>query len=243
MYKNSFPEPSEKFHQRVMDTLSALPEQKESSVMKTVNFKKSIIIAAAVILTVGCAALASSKMATIYGSSNAKPEYTSMPSAAECEKIVKTEPTLPEQFSNGYAFFDCSVEKKKYEDENETIKFKGLNYRYKKDNSRIEIHIQKSGIYPDEKNTPPTYSQNGVDMYYVQSDMKFVPDGYALTDEDKEDEKSGKYIFSYGSDSVEIHHTESLTFDFNGTKYCIFSMDNTEANSEALYRMALEIIN
>lgn len=76
MYKNSFPEPSEKFHQRVMDTLSALPEQKESSVMKTVNFKKSIIIAAAVILTIGCAAFASSKIATICGSSNAKPEYT-----------------------------------------------------------------------------------------------------------------------------------------------------------------------
>ncbi len=103
----------------------------------------------------------------------------------------------------------------------------------KQSNSKTELPLQKgqqphrnthtkSGIYPDEKNTPPTYSQNGVDMYYVQSDMKFVPEGYTLTDEDKEDEKSGKYIFSYGSDSVEIHHTESLTFDFNGTNHCIF---------------------
>ena len=243
MYKNSFPEPSKKFHQRVMDTLSDLPEQKESYVMKTVNFKRSIIISAAVVLTVGCAALAASKMTVISGTSNSKSEYTSMPSAAECAKIIKTEPSLPERFSNGYTFSDCSVEKQKYEGENETIKFKGLNYRYKKDNADISIHIQKSGLYPDEKNTQPTYSPNGTDMYYNQSDMKFVPADYTMTAEDKEDENSGKYVFSYGSDSVEIHQVKSLTFNFNGTKYIIFAMDNADANSEEFYRMALEIIN
>ncbi len=55
-WKNAFPKPSENFHNKLCMTLDSL--EKENVKMKKISFKKSIIIAAAV-LAIGTAAFAS----------------------------------------------------------------------------------------------------------------------------------------------------------------------------------------
>ena len=64
-WKNAFPKPSENFHNKLCMTLDSF--EKENVKMKKVSFKKSIIIAAAV-LAVGTVAFASNRCSQLcYG--------------------------------------------------------------------------------------------------------------------------------------------------------------------------------
>ena len=73
-WKNAFPKPSENFHNKLCMTLDSF--EKENVKMKKVSFKKSIIIAAAV-LAVGTVAFASKGAVNyVMGSTSSKPDYT-----------------------------------------------------------------------------------------------------------------------------------------------------------------------
>ena len=71
-WKNAFPKPSENFHNKLCMTLDSF--EKENVKMKKVSFKKSIIIAAAV-LAVGTVAFASKGAVNyVMGSTSSKPD-------------------------------------------------------------------------------------------------------------------------------------------------------------------------
>ena len=45
---------------------------------------------------------------------------------------------------------------------------------------------------------------NGIDLYFSSDAYKFVPEDYEMTEQDKQDEASGKYVFSCGSKKEEV---------------------------------------
>ena len=114
-WKNAFPKPSENFHNKLCMTLDSF--EKENVKMKKVSFKKSIIIAAAV-LAIGTAAFASrGAVSYVVGSTSTKPDYTTIPVTETLNKNVGFSPKIVEQFSNGYTFKGGHNGKNKYVDE------------------------------------------------------------------------------------------------------------------------------
>ena len=113
-WKNAFPKPSENFHNKLCMTLDSF--EKENVKMKKVSFKKSIIIAAAV-LAVGTVAFASKGAVNyVMGSTSTKPDYTTFPVTETLNKNVGFSPKIVEQFSNGYTFKGGHNGKNKYVD-------------------------------------------------------------------------------------------------------------------------------
>lgn len=245
MNNKSFPEVSNNFHKRVMSTLSSLPEKKENVAMyKKSNIKRGIIAAAAAMLLLGSAVFASNKVGQICGWSSSKPDYISMPSAAECEDQIGASPKLLDEFTNGYTFYEGNVIHDRYEseDSNEKTTYNSVVLRFKNGNKSADIYMRKSGIIPENCKENPPYSYNGIDLYYSEQSMKFVPADYKLTEQDLADEASGKYVFSYGTDEIEVHHYKNVVWDYNGVSYNIMCRDN-DISQQDLYDMAAEIIS
>ena len=83
---------------------------------------------------------------------------------------------------------------------------------------------------------------NGIDLYYTSSVNKCVPADYKLTEQDKQDKLSGKYIFSYGSDKIEISQFKYLDWMQDGIHYSLSSMNSNISKAE-LVKMAPQVIS
>ena len=245
MNNKSFPGVSNNFHKRVMSTLNSLPEKKENVAMyKKLKIKRGIIAAAAAMLLLGSAVFASNKAGQIFGWSSSKPDYTSIPSVTECEKQIDARPNIIKEFTNGYTFCDGNVihDRDESEDGDKNTAFNSVCLRFENNGKSADIYMRKSGIIPEEYNTKPSYSYDGTELYFSEQGMKFVPSDYKLTGQDLSDEASGKYVFSYGTDEIEVHHYKNIVWDYNGVQYNIMCRDN-DISGQELYNMAVEIIN
>ena len=81
----------------------------------------------------------------------------------------------------------------------------------------------------------------GKEIYYTSLKNKFVPPDYQLTDADKEAEKSGELVFSYGSDQVEIITVQALSWSDGDMHYELMQMDG-KLTKDDLIGMACDII-
>ena len=90
-------------------------------------------------------------------------------------------------------------------------------------------------------NDEPALEIDGTDIYTFETVFKFVPPDYELTEEDKEDQESGKYVFSYGSEKVETETMRQVMWqDGNITFTLLDSTGNVDMNE--LTAMAEEMI-
>ena len=80
------------------------------------------------------------------------------------------------------------------------------------------------------------------DLYYSHYTNKFVPEDYQMTAQDKQDEASGKVVFSYGSSKVEKSEVQSVTWKKDGVQYQLLQMDGM-LSSDELAAMAEEVLN
>ena len=68
-----------------------------------------------------------------------------------------------------------------------------------------------------------------------------MPPDYKLTKEDKEAEKNGELVFSYGSDKVEINVVSSVSWNVGDMHYTLMQIDG-ELSEKELADMALETL-
>ena len=106
-WKNAFPKPSENFHNKLCMTLDSF--EKENVKMKKVSFKKSIIIAAAV-LAVGTVAFAS-KGAVNYVMGSTSVSYTHLAKLAvvldtSVDEVNKAVDELKKEYSENHRGFN-----------------------------------------------------------------------------------------------------------------------------------------
>lgn len=252
-WKNSFPEPPQEFHDRLYKTLDNLSE-KEQITMKKFTLKKSLIIAAAAILVIGTAAVATQGTTrVISGSSWSFPTYNEIPTAEKLQKDIGITPKIPAELSNGYAFESATKVDNKIEDIGDGFRavvvndngeeqvFKSLSIRYANGDNNFTLHADPTG-YDIEKESAETDNYNGISIRYSAFTNKFVPADYVQTEQDIKDEDEGKYIFSYGTDDIEIHEVQGVTWVQDGIKYHINAMDSP-LSQEELIDIAKEIID
>ena len=71
---------------------------------------------------------------------------------------------------------------------------------------------------------------------------KVVPADYQQTEQDMKDEESGKYVFSYGADEVEISQVQGVEWEQDGIYYNITAIDSP-LDKQGLINMAKEVID
>ena len=252
-WKNSFPEPPQEFHEKLCHTLDNL-EVKEKGKMKKFTFKKGLIIAAAAVLVIGSAAIATQGTTRVVtGSSWAVPTYKEIPSAEKLEKDIGITPKVLSEFSNGYTFDSATKVDNAIEDlvdgskrvvvvENgKEQKFKSLSIKYKNGDDKITLDAEPAD-FDIEKKASEAENYNGISIGYTAFTNKFVPGDYQQTEQDIKDEAEGKYVFSYGTDDIEIHEVQGVTWIQDGIKYHINAMDSP-LNEQELIDIAKEIID
>lgn len=253
-WKNSFPEPPQEFHEKLCQTLDNLNE-KETSNMKKFTLKKSLIIAAAAVLVIGTAAVATpGTTRVISGHSWRFPTYKEIPAEEKLQKDIGITPKIPEELSNGYKFenatkvnnsIDDIIDGKRIEtvvdDNGEEMKFNSLSINYTDGNNKITLDADPVA-YDIETKAPEAEHYNGVSISYNAFSNKFVPGDYQQTEQDIKDEAEGKYVFSYGTDDIEIHEVQGVTWTQDGIKYHINAMDSPLSEQE-LIDIAKELID
>lgn len=232
----------EKIKSMVNNNPDFVYSKKESVIMKS---KKSFVLAAsAAVMILGLTVFATGGLVSTWTShSSSIPEYTELPSAAQCIEDIGYEPVLIEEFSNGYKFKEGSVVKNNLlDDNNKSVeKFNSVTFRYTRGDGRITFSQDK---YSSDIETSGSVvsSEEGIDIYYSSYMNKVVPPDYELTDEDKKAEESGELIFSYGSQEVMINKVESVLWKNDGISYLIMQIDG-DLSEQELVEMAKEAIN
>ncbi len=245
-WNKAFPEAPQSFKNRVITTLNTLPEKENEkmALMKKKSIKRSIIFVTAIVMALGLTAFASGKLASVVSSSSSIPDYKKMPTQEEVTKEFGFSPKLVENFENGYAFSGGSIVKGNMVDNdgNSMGEFKSLDIEYVKSGDTISLSMEQvvDSEWYTQAGTPTDY--NGVALYYGSYENKSVPGDYELTEQDKKDEASGKYVFSYGSDEIEIVKVQSVTWQQDGIGYCLLGMD-TNLNQAELTKMAQKIVD
>ncbi len=252
-WENAFPKPTKEFHEKLVSTLDGLEREKK---MKKLSVKKGVIIAAAIsILATGSAAIATRGTVRVTsGSSSAFSTYREIPAAQKLEKDIGITPKILPEFSNGYAFKNATKVNNRIEDivdDNIAVavvdengneeRYNSLSICYENGSNKITLSADPTS-YDIEKEAPETENYNGISIGYTAFTNKFVPGDYVQTEQDIKDEAEGKYVFSYGTDDIEIHEVQGVTWVEDGIKYHINAMDSP-LDKAALIDMAKEVID
>lgn len=243
-WMKSFPEPPENFHRKVEATLASLPQEKEKNIMRMKKRFAISVVTLVAVVALGTGLMATGKISSIVGTSGSAPTYTEVPTALQLSEDLDYTPSIPDSFENGYTFENGTIGTQSGLDENGNTldKHKNFDCLYKNGDDEVSLDVAKWNTSPEEDGTVvETY--NGVDLIYSANTYKNVPDDYELTEQDKADQTSGKYVFSFGcTDQVEITKMQFLTWIQDGITYSLSANDSmlTQADFTA---MAKEIIN
>ncbi|MBU3199870.1 signal peptide protein [Clostridium estertheticum] len=250
-WNNIFPDMPKSFKSKVNATLSSLPEKEENEMKnlkpyKRGSMRKKIIIILAATMVIGTTVFAAGKagkIQSIYGSSSAIPTYTTIPTVEQVKNKFKFNPKLVDKFDNGYTFADGYTDNKKGVDENgnSVKKTKSLDFTYTKGNDKLYLSMENEMLEERSNKETVVNTCNGIDLYYSSSVYKTVPANYKLTEQDKQDKLSGKYVFSYGSEKIEISQFKYLDWMQDGIHYSLSSM-NSNISKDELVKMAPQVI-
>ncbi|RDY22482.1 signal peptide protein [Romboutsia maritimum] len=249
-WNNAFSDTPESFKNKVRVTLNNLPDQKEIGEMenmklcKKASFKKRIIVAVVATMALGSTVFAAGKIFSIVGSSSNIPTYTSIPTEKQINDDFGFNPKLVKEFNNGYKFISGHTVYNEGLDEkgNSVAKTKSLDFNYEKGNDKLSLYIENGMLGERSKKEVIVDNYNNIDLYYQSYANKSVPPDYKLTEQDKQDELSGKYVFSYGSQKEEVSQVQSLSWMQDGVNYSFLVIDSNLSQNE-LVEMAHQTIN
>ena len=150
-----------------------------------------------------------------------------------------------EEFANGYRFDHMELDDVKGKDGegNEVYAFKSLDIVYQKSGeNRVNLVIEKPVEAPVKNEAPDAVRVCGdITVYYDTVTNKQVPPDYVLTEEDKAREAEGDFYISVGTQEVEIHQNQTVTWDKEGVRYLLLGFDLNLSAGDML-DMAEEII-
>ena len=212
--------------------------------MRRARVWRTAAIAAAVTLLLCATAFAAGIIYKTFGSSHSYvPDYKGIPSRETLREDLGFATDVVEEFSNGYRYRGgYIVRNRAYDaDGNVAVRYLGLHCAYWSGDGRVDLNIDGGPDKMDESaETAEEYK--GCELKYDAFLNKFVPPDYRLTEQDKLDEASGKYVFSYGSADVDIDAVQLVLWEDAGLNYSICAMDS-ELDRDALLQMAREIID
>ena len=178
------------------------------------------------------------------GSTSTKPDYTTIPVTETLNKNVGFSPKIVEQFSNGYTFKGGHNGKNKYVDEENGTeeKYKSFMADYEKDGDKVMLRADTYADSHKDQGNSEISDYNGIAIAYISYVNKVVPADYQQTEQDMKDEESGKYVFSYGAEKVEISQVQGVEWEQDGIYYNITAIDSP-LDKQGLIDMAKEVID
>lgn len=244
-WKNAFSDTPQNFHNKVNMTLKNLPSEKESQKMtKKILFRKGIIFALIGVFILGTGAFAMGKVASINSHSSSIPTYKSMPTSEQVKEDLGYEIKLLEQFDNSYKFKEGHIVYREGVDEqgNGLGESKGIDFNYAKAGDKIifTANNEDFGQMGELEKLVDTYK--GINLYYYSYANKFVSGDYQMNDQDKKDEASGKYVFSFGVEKNEVVQVQCLSWTQEGINYFLLGMD-CDLDRNEIVEMAKQVID
>ncbi|MBP1855270.1 hypothetical protein [Metaclostridioides mangenotii] len=213
-------------------------------IFRRIPLKRGVMIALIATLAIGTTVFAAGKIASIVSSSSVIPTYYSMPSADKINKDLEFEPKLVEKFDTGYEFKSGHEVKNEIFDDNGNSlgEQEAVDFVYNKGEDKISLNISKGYLGEDSQEAEHVGNYRDISLSYLSSTYKVLPEDYKMTEQDKKDKASGKYIFSSGSDKVEISEFKQLSWTQNGISYMFTAMDS-DVTQEQLVKMAHQMID
>ncbi len=249
-WNKAFPDTPESFKNKVSSTLNSLPDKKENDKMKNGkmrkigSIKKKIMVALVAAIVMGTTVFAAGKIYSITSNLSNIPTYTTIPTAEQVKKDFEFNPKLVKKFDNGYTFAKGYTVNNEGADEkgNSVGKTKSLDFTYTKGNDELSLSIENGRLDERSKKEVDIATYNGIDLYYDSYANKLEPANYKMTEQDKRDKLSGKYVFTYGSEKEKISQVQCLNWMQDGINYSFLGIDSNISKDE-LVKMAQQVIS
>lgn len=232
---------------RVISRITPGDPKERNYILKENNIimskKKFALVTAALVMVLCVPAFAASGIITSwFSSSSTNSDYKSLPTVEQAVKDVGYAPLLIECFSNGYTFNNGNIVSNDFKDDsnNSIENFKSFTFNYAKDEDKI-LFSQKKFNSEIEISGDLISSENGIDIYFNGYTNKIVPPDYKLTEADKEAEKNGELVFSYGSSEVSVSEVKGVTWKMGDIYFTLMQIDGNLSDND-LVQMAKEII-
>lgn len=233
------------------DALSRIPDDLIAEAENTAVFRKHIKIsriiavsaAAAMILGITAAA-AVVILGGREGHSYNIPTYTAVPASSVLENDTGMDVEIIPSFSNGFTFKAGYISDNTDSDLDGNIveEYKGLSFDYTDGEGTVYLAIDPSAAGIQLKDPASAGTFDGIDLMYYSYQNKLVPPDYKMSDQDKLDEASGKYVFSYGNPEIEIRTVQGLAWEQDGLNFELLAI-GTDLTKDSLTEMARELIS
>lgn len=208
------------------------------------------VIAATVVVGGSAFAFGGTAITQIIARCSASADYTSLPSAQQCQRDAGFTPALLQSFDNGFAFKDgVVVHNQEQNEDGQTVnKYASLEFDYQKGDETVSL-MQDSGSSQEETGSCVA-QKDGVSYYETTKTEKYVSDTYQMTEQDRKQEASGQVEFNVG-DSDAIHAGQSdngveteqyhgVSWTVGGVHYTLYQMNGSLTSAQML-EMAQQI--
>ena len=213
--------------------------------IKRLKIWKIAAVSAAAVMLLGATVLAAGILLGGRGGHSLNiPSYYSVPDPQVLHRDIGIAPKVAAEFSNGYRFDSGYIaQNEDYNTDGSVYEaYLGLQCCYKKGNDSINLYIDAAaaGIQLSDAEKAGVY--RGSQLMYHAYANKLVPPDYQMTEQDKKDEESGKYVFTYGSAQIEVQEVQGLAWEYHGLNFELIAV-GTETSMDELAQMARELID
>lgn len=209
------------------------------------------VIAATVVVGGSAFAFGGTAISRIFARCSASADYTSLPSAQQCQQDAGFTPALLQSFDNGFVFKDgVIVHNQEQNEDGQTVnKYASLEFDYQKGDEIVSL-MQNSGASQEEETGSCAAQKDGISYYETTKTEKYVSDSYQMTEQDRKEEASGQVEFNVG-DSDAIHAGQSdngveteqyhgINWTVGGVHYTLYQMNGSLTSAQML-EMAQQI--
>ena len=219
---------------------------KEVSISMFKHKKKrmaAIVIAATVVVGGSAFAFGGTAISQIIATCSASADYTSLPSAQQCQRDAGFTPALLQSFDNGFAFKDgVIVHNREQNEDGQTVnKYASLEFDYQKGDETVSL-MQDSGAAQEKETGRCAAQKDGVSYYETTKTEKYVSYSYQMTEQDRKEEASGQVEFNVGpsDNGVETVQYHGINWTAGGVHYTLYQMNGSLTTAQML-EMAQQI--
>lgn len=231
---------------RILHRMAQENEHKEVSISMFKHKKKRMaatVIAATVVIGGSAFAFGGTAISQIIATSSASADYTSLPSAQQCQRDAGFTPALLQSFDNGFAFKDgVIVHNQEQNEDGQTVnKYASLEFDYQKGDETVSL-MQDSGAAQEKETGRCAAQKDGVSYYETTKTEKYVSDSYQMTEQDRKEEASGQVEFNVGQsdNGVETVQYHGINWTAGGVHYSLYQMNGSLTTAQML-EMAQQI--
>ena len=201
------------------------------------------VIAATVVVGGSAFAFGGTAISQIIATCSASADYTSLPSAQQCQRDAGFTPALLQSFDNGFAFKDgVIVHNQEQNEDGQTVnKYASLEFDYQKGDETVSL-MQDSGAAQEKETGRCAAQKDGVSYYETTKTEKYVSDSYQMTEQDRKEEASGQVEFNVGpsDNGVETVQYHGINWTAGGVHYNLYQMNGSLTTAQML-EMAQQI--